>query len=296
MTTFVVRKASFEQTTAVLSLLPELMSAEILPPNFIVAHSHDDPSRIVGAAAFVPKIHNTDWPGFIFHCRVIPAFRNQGIGKALIQCLATQVAAWDVDYLHTASTYDDDSSEANFLKRLGFSVSASMHHFVGDTTATLPMLQRMVKALYGRGRVPEGFVIKPLTEAEPNAVATLFCRQFGGSLANARCQVEQALKDPTGEKLSLSLSDGNQLAGFLIASHDNTSAEVKYWVTDPVFGQGWPAALLLEGFVRQLQILGFSQGRYSCNDKTRATLNIARKTGAQLEFFRRSFVLDVTSL
>jgi GNAT superfamily N-acetyltransferase len=293
---FVIRKAPFEQTTAVLSLLPELMSAAILPPNYTVAHPHGDPSRILGAAAFVPKIHNTDLPGFIFHCRVLPAFRKQGIGSALIQQLATQVAAWDVDYLHTASTYDDGSAEAEFLKRLGFDVSASMHHFMSNAASTLPMLQRLVKALYGRGRVPNGFAIKPFADTEPDAVASLFCRQFGGSLAHARRQVEQALKDPNGEKLSLSLSDGNQLAGFLVGSHDNTSSEVKYWVSDPTFGQGWPAALLLEGFVSRSSDLGYIQGRYSCNDKTRATLNIARKSGAQLEFLRRSYVLDVTSL
>lgn len=296
MPNFVVKKASFEQTTAVLSLLPELMSTEILPPDFIVAHPHDDPSRILGATAFIPKIHNTERPGFICYCRVLPAFRKQGIGSTLIQHLAKQVASWDVDYLHTASTYDDGSSEADFLKRLGFEVSGSMHHFMSHAATTLPMLQRLVKALYGRGRVPNGFAIKPFSDTEPDALASLFCRQFGGSMTHARNQVELALKEPSGEKLSLSLADGNQLAGFLVASHDNTSLEVKYWVTDPAFGQGWSAALLLDGCLSRANNLGFTQGRYSCNDKTRATLNIARKTGAQLEFLRRSYVLDVTSL
>jgi GNAT superfamily N-acetyltransferase len=296
---FVVKKASFEQTSAVMSVLPELMSSEILPPNFIVAHPHDDPSRILGAAAFVPKIHNTEKPGFICHCRVLPAFRKQGIGSAFIQHLAKQVASWDVDYLHTASTYDDGSSEAEFLKRLGFDVSSSMHHFMSHAAGILPMfnlLHRQVKALYGRDRIPKGFAIKSFSDIQPDAVANLYCRQFGGSMTHARNQIKLALKDPNGEKLSLSLSDGNQLAGFLVASHDKTSLEIKYWVTDPTFGPGWSAALLLDGCLSRANDLGLTQGRYSCNDKTRATLNIARKTGAQLEFLRRSYVLDISSL
>lgn len=286
--------APAEQTAAVLSLLPELMAAEALPPTFTVAHAAGHPSHLLGAAAFIPRMQHAKWPGFSVYCHVLPAFRRQGIGRALMLKTAAETAAWDVMHLHAAATHKDDSAEAQYLTRMGFRFSGGMHHFVSDQALTLPLCQRLVQALRAHGRVPEGFVLRPLAEAQADTVATLFCRQFGGSMARARALVTRALEDPIGQALSLALCDDQHLAGFLIAKWGNDMPEVSYWVTDPTYRHGWPAALLLAEFVERAHKMGMVQARYCCSDQTRATLNIARKTGAVLEAVRRSYVLDLT--
>ncbi len=281
------------QTAAVLALLPELTAAEALPPTFTVAHAVGFPSRLLGAAAFVPRMQHAEWPGFSAYCRVLPAFRRQGVGQALMGRLAAEVTAWDVKHLHAAGTHEARGAESQFLTTLGFRPSGSIHHFVGDTASTLPMCQRLVQTLRDHGRIPGGFTVVPLAEAQEDSVAALFCRQFGGSLARARAEVKRALEEPIGQALSLALRDDQQLAGFLMAREGKQMPEVSYWVSDPSYRQGWPAALLLEGFVKRLKDLGVAQARYCCSDRTRATLNVARKTGARLDAVRHGYVIDL---
>ncbi|MDN4501889.1 GNAT family N-acetyltransferase [Alteromonadaceae bacterium BrNp21-10] len=290
---FVVEPARPSQTAAVLTLLPELLSACCLPSSFIIAFSKNNPSQILGAAAFIPQIISNEWPGFSIHCHVVADFRRQGIGSAMLQQLKTEARHWDIAYLHVTGHFEDNSSPTQFLTKRQFSPSSNMHYFIGQTQATLPMLDRLVKALYRRNRVPTGFSVQPLAQVNLDKVAELFARQFGTSQANGIHIVQQALSDPLSNELSLAVSNGSELAGFLIAKQSNDFPEVSYWVSAPEYRQGWPAALLLEGFVRGLHNKNIPQGGYSCNDKTTATLNIARKTGAQLSAIKRSYVLNL---
>lgn len=280
-------------SAAVLSLLPKLRSADCLPSSFTVAHLPGQPSHIIGAAAYVPRLISDELPGFAFHCQVLPAFRRQGAGRALLQHLIQDVRCWEISYLHAAGSFDDGSLAAVFLTSQQFYPCANMHHFMGHTHATLPILTKIVSALKKRKRVPDGFRLKPLEEADLEGVAVLFAQQYATSVARAKASLRQVLEQPVSRELSFVLSNGEQLAGFITAKHDTAIPEVGYWISAPEFRHGWPAAMLLAGFLQAAQDGGISQGRYACNDKTLATLNIARKAGAQLETIRRSYVLDL---
>jgi GNAT superfamily N-acetyltransferase len=287
-------EAAPDQTAAVFALLPEMMGAQFLPPRFAVAHAADDPSRLLGAAAFVPMVGQGHLPGFRSQCRVLPAFRRRGIGQALMARLGTEAQQWGVAHLHSWTGYPE-GAQAEFLKSLGGHAGLGMHHFMGDTAATLPMCRRLVTALIDHRRVPPACRLLPMADSPLDAVALLYCSQFGGSPAAARQLIDQVLAQEMGRALSYALWDGNMVAGFLLGGAGADMPEVKYWATDPTIRTGWPAALLLDAFVAKLASLGIERARYHCNDKTRATLNVARKTGAVLAAVFQTYVLDLSS-
>jgi GNAT superfamily N-acetyltransferase len=290
---FVVETARSSQTAAVLTLLPSLLSANSLPTRFIIARCPENPSHILGAAAFIPQIISTQWPGFAMHLNVLANYRRQGIGSALLHQLKVDAQNWNVSHLHVAEHFEDNSPLAQFLSQYHFQPSSNMHYFISQMHATLPMLESLVGALNRRKRVPAGFVLQPLINANLDKAAELFAKEFKTPITHAQNVLQHALSEPMSNEISLALCKNNELAGFLIGKQNNDFPEVSYWVSAPEYRQGWTAALLLEGFVRRANERGIMHGGYSCNDKTTATLNIARKTGAKLTAIKRSYVLNL---
>jgi GNAT superfamily N-acetyltransferase len=285
--------AAPDQTAAVLALLPELMSAQFLPPRFVVAHAADDAARLLGAAAYVPMVGRGHLPGFRSQCRVLPAFRRRGIGRALTARLGAEVLQWGVTHLHSWAGHRD-GAEVDFLKSVGGQAGLGMHHFVGDTAVSFSICRRLVTALIDHRRVPPACRLLPMADAPLDAVALLYCSQFGGSPTAARQMIEQVMAQEMGRSLSYALWDGNMVAGFLLGGAGADMPELKYWVTDPTIRTGWPAIMLLDAFLAKLSTLGIQRVRYHCNDKTQATLNAARKTGAVLEAVFHTYVLDLS--
>lgn len=286
--------AAPDQTAAVFALLPELMGAQVLPPRFAVAHATGDPSCLLGAAAFVPMAGQGHLPGFRSQCRVLPAFRRRGVGRALMVELAAQARQWDASHLQSWEGLIE-GPESVFLRAAGFCPGLGVHYFVGEATATLARCQPLVAALRAHERVPTAFQLMPLVDVPLDAAALLFCSQFGGSPSAGREKISQVLKNELSRVLSFALWDGSVLAGFLLAGTDEAMVQVKYWAVDPTFRHGWPAVLLLEHFIRTGAEMGIFHARYHCNDRTQATLNVARKSGAVLEAVHQTYVLDLST-
>ena len=295
---FSVGAAAVDQTAAVFALLPELLHATSLPPRFIVAHVAGDASRLLGAAAFVPQVQNADSPGFLTQCRVLPTFQRRGIGLALMSRLADEARAWDVPHLHAWSAHDDTSESLGFLRAAGFRPGTAMHYFTLETALMCAASVRFQQGLRSSSRVPADALPVPLANVPIEPVLALFCAEFGGSPTQARARIERTLGHPLGQALSSALWDGTTLAGFLLAGASDTVGcpEVSFWASDPRFRRGWPAAVLLLEFTRAMEAGGHAQARYACNDRTRATMNLVRRVGAQLERVRIHQVLDLTTL
>ncbi|CAN5115356.1 hypothetical protein BH11PSE9_BH11PSE9_32960 [soil metagenome] len=289
---FVVGEARADQTTAVLALLPELLDAVAWPTRFLVAHLPGQPSALLGAAAFAPVIHRARTSGFRGQCRVLPAYRRQGIGRALVARLAAEVAAWDVAHLLSWQA-EAEGPAASFMRAMGFRVNFGMHHFIGDYVTMKPLCARMTKALRRHGRVPPGFELLPLAQVPLAPVLALHCDEFDAAPAAAAAAIESALADPLMNRLSIALWDGRQLAGYVLAGPGEDMPELRFWASHPAHRDGWAAMLLLEGYTDRFLECGLPQSRFACNDRNLAPLNIARKIGARLESVRSGHVLDL---
>jgi GNAT superfamily N-acetyltransferase len=283
--------AGEDQTAAVLTLLPELATAQLWPDRVWLAHLKGDRTRIVGAAAYEPVVHGLAHPGFRALVQVLGGFRRRGTGRALAQRLCADARRWQVPSLHSWGPLQDEGCA--FAKACGWRPGVAMHHFIGEARHALPVAARLVAALRSHGRVPAAFRLCPLGEVPMDAVATLYVSQFGGPLTAGSRMIRRQLEDPWTAALSFGLWDGQVLAGFLLAGVAADMSEVRYWVTDPTFRQGWPAAVLLEQFIRRSDELGRPRARYCCNEAVTATLNFAKKSASQVERVSHSYRIDL---
>jgi GNAT superfamily N-acetyltransferase len=290
---FVLAQAQPAQTAAVLALLPELLQAPALPTRFWIVHPDSEPSQLLGAAAYAPVLHPAHSPGFRGHCRVLAPYRRQGMGRALVTRLAAEVTAWDVPHLLAWQAELEDGPASAFMRALGFRVNFSIHHFIADYEKILPLCQRMTQSLREHERVPPGFRLLPLAAVPRAAVVALHCKEFHASPAAADAAIEAVLADPLGQRLSLALWDGEYVAGYLLAGPGADMPDLRFWASDPAYRYGWPAVLLLDGYMRMIADCGLRQSRFICNGRNPAPLNVARKIDAFVEGVEHGYVLDL---
>lgn len=275
-----------------LALLPELATAAALPPSLLVAHPAREPSRLLGAAALVPQLRDPQSPGFPGLWRVLPAYRRGGIGRALLSALAVQARRWDIDHLHAWEPLAE-GSEAAFLRALGFRPQLCLYDFVSEGNATPALTHRLLTRLRNKGRLPPTAQLLPLAEAPLARCALLYSLHFGCPVSAALATLNAALADADARAVSVALLEDGKLLGFLLAAPAADMMEVKFWICDPAWRHGWPALMLLDEFMRRLQAIGGQRARYACNEKTLATLNLARKSGAVAAGMRHAYVLDL---
>jgi GNAT superfamily N-acetyltransferase len=281
-------------TLAALSLLPELMGAEALAPRFLTAHPPNQPDRPLGAAAFVPRLRDLTHPGFRCIARVLPGFRRQGIGRALMQALVEEARRWNVPRLHAWRPVDERSLEAAALQSLGFQRLSTMHHFIGTVERALPAAARLEGSLRTRLRAPDAVSIVPLHEVPREQVVSLYQRQLGGSTASVGEHITQVLNDERARAISVAAWDGEKLHGFmLLAMRDCPEAD--FWVSDLGRRNGWIAALTLHASLQRIDALGLREYRFHCNEHVQATMNFARRTKAVCVSRTHCLGLDVAA-
>ena len=289
---FTITVAAADQTAAVLALLPELLVADTLPATMFVAHAIGEPSRLLGAGAVETVVLHSHERGFHAQCRVLPAFRRAGIGRALVQRLGSQAAAWDAQQLMSWEAVEDGPASL-FMQALGFRVGYTLHHYMGLGTTSVPLFARRAARLRERERVPPGFNLLPLAELPRAPVIALHCREFGATRAGAATLLAQMLADPRAAALSSGLWDGRQLAGYLLGVPAGDACELRFWASDPAYRSGWAATVLLEAFMQRGLESGFDRARFHCNDHMLATHRVARRVGAELEAVKRGWALDL---
>jgi GNAT superfamily N-acetyltransferase len=290
------------QTAAALALLPELAQAAAdapagaptpLPPRLAVAHRAGAPAELVGAAGFLPVVHERPTPGFRGQVRVLPHWRRRGLGRALLRRIADEVRAWDMPHLRAWQAEPEDEAGA-FLRAMGFRSDFTLHHFLIEKTVVAPMCARLVDRLRAGGRVPPGMALLPLHEAPRGAVVQLHAAEFSAGHEAAAAMLARELADPLVRALSFALWDGTVLAGYLLAGRHDGLPQVRFWASAPQLRGGWAAALLLDAFVRAGVDAGGDRAHYSCNANARAPLNVARRCGAQELPRTHGWVLDLS--
>jgi GNAT superfamily N-acetyltransferase len=275
-----VGPAGPQLTLAALSLLPELIGAEALAPRLLVAYAPDQRSRPLGAAAFVPRLRDLTHPGFRCALRVLPAFRRQGIGHALLQALAEEARRWNVPRLHAWRPVDEASEEAAALQALGFARLSTMHHFIGTVDRALPAAERLESSLRARMRAPETVRIVPLHEVPREQVVSLYQRQLGGSTTSVGEHLSRVLHDEPARAISVAAWDGERVLGFMLLAMRDGCPEADFWVSDLGRRNGWIAALTLHASLQRIGALGLREYRFHCNEHVQATMNFARRTEA----------------
>lgn len=303
---FELRRAFGSETRSVLALLPELAAGEaLLPPAFLVAHLCGEPARLLGAAAFEPRLLPVLEPGFRGLLRVLPAWRRRGIGRALLAALRDEVAAWQVPRLLSWRPEPEGGDAVAFQRACGGRVGPVVHRFLGAAGTTLPACRRIVGTLAERGRVPHAWRLEPLGARPLEPVAVLHAGAFDAAPAAALALMQHDLQDELTRRLSVALWDeAGGCAGYLLAGPARAGAEgaapeaaveVRFWAAAPGRRHGMVAALLLERFITRLVEAGLEHAVYECQSLARAPLNVAMRSGALALGRRVGFVWDTAA-
>jgi GNAT superfamily N-acetyltransferase len=265
-----------------LTLLTPLAGEQRLPRRIVGAHIQGHPERLVGAAAFLPDSRGTESKAALAWIRVLGPWQGQGIGRRLMHRLRAEAADWDVGALRSIRpVYDRQSVDA--LTAMDCRSREAVHHFIAQDTEAVPILRTLVARLRDRGRVPPDEQVRRLHEVPMAEVIDLHACHFGQSPAASRRVVEAAIRTAPGNTLSFALWDGHRVTGALIAGGSTELPEVAFWFGRPDRRDGAAAILTLHAFVEGVRALGLHQGRFSCHESARATVNVARKLKARLE-------------
>lgn len=280
------------RTTALLTMLPELMTAECLPPRSWIAHLNGRQSALIGAAAFVPSLHDDLAPGFRCLARVLPDHRRRGVGRQLLARLIAEAECWGVSDLQSWQAYGP-GEQASFLRALCFAPSLAVYHFRGTVAQSLSMIQAREANMRAHGRIPGSMAVVQLADVPLEAVIEMYYRQVRGSESALRRHITESLQRDDCRALSVAAWDGKRLAGFLLADVHGNTPKADLWLSDPELRSGWVATLTLNGVLQRVASMGKSQFRFHCNERAQATLNFARRTGAVLEATHHNFVLPM---
>ena len=264
------------------SLLPELLTAEVLASDVLVAIDPRHPSRPLGAAAFLPTLHDEQLPGFRGLVRVLPAWRRRGIGRALAHELSRHAAQWGVAWLHAWDAHSP-GPEASFLQSTGFDACLSVHHFVGDIETALAMSSARVELMRVRGRIPRSVAVVSLVEVPIASILGLYRSQMGFA---SHEEIASNLQQQDCRADSTAVLDGDRLLGFLLTRPGGDLPAADLWIVDSAERNGWAAALVLQATLQRMAQRGARGVRFHCNDRALATQNFARRIGARLESTR----------
>lgn len=292
----VLQVAAPGQVAAALALLPGLLRedvpATVAPPRLWVCHDEARPLEPLAAAGFWPQVHGGGARGFRLHMHVQPERRRRGLGRALLAAVSREVRAWDVFQIVAPEVPAGGPADA-FLAASGFHATATLHHFLAHVRDAGPVCLGLAERLRRRRRVPDGFDVVDLRAVPLAAVVDLHHREFSATPEGAQALLKRTLADPVTGPLSVGLWNGHTLAGYLLAGLTDGLPDLRFWASPPQFRQGWAAALLLAGYVERFAREGHRECRFHCNDGTRATLNMARKTQAALLKVVRLYVRDL---
>lgn len=275
-----IRTARGGEVDLAFALMPYLANQGV-PPEAILVALRPGMKGIAGVAAFSATSKDNRMPGLRAGIFVLPSQRRQGAGRALLSALRALAARWDVDYLHSWHEWADGEAPP-FLSHMGALRRRTLYYFEADSAAGHLHCTDFLERLSAAGRLPAAARAEPLQPCHWQAAAQLHALHSATPRPDLLRHFEQTCDDPQNAALSFALMLDGQLIGFLLCNRDQGLPAVDLWLTHPRYRNGWPALMLLQASSLVLLERGLARCRFHCNDESRATLGMARRSGAEL--------------
>jgi hypothetical protein len=210
---------------------------------------------------------------------VVPPWRRRGIGRALVEAVATE-ASGETARLRSWGLVPEDSVAHAFLKAAGFAVARRFLGFETDgrqfADAIIPLRQRIER----KGKIPVELQIVALRDAPLEQVIRLAATEL--SIVRGGLAARLAAQDVSGLSTDLStvLMLRGAVGGAILVSRDGDTARVEVNVVAPEQRQGWANVVLLEETVRRGLNGGIKRFRFFSDEKTRDTVNLGKRAAA----------------
>lgn len=272
----------------------------LLPDAFAPTHAPEllvalDANRQLIGAAAIAWAAAGDPPALPVAVHVLPPWRRRGVGRALVNAAASMVEA-DARAITPWTKPDESSDAAKFCIATEFTLHHRVFHFTAVAAEVEAALARYREKLDRAGWIPNTACIVPLPEAPAPAVAHLVCRQFGSSEAAILSRI-LGRSDPTfDQRLSVVLLlDGVVVGAQMVSRGADGVPEVEANVVSPTLRRGWANLLLTHEGTRLSVACGTQRFRFSCDERVIDTLNIARRSGAELARTELAMIRPVPS-
>jgi len=241
--------------------------------------------EVVGAASCLwLGVHNP--PGFAGQLFVRPAWRRRGIGRALVDAMAT-AATGETDGLWSLDRHADDSDAAAFLAHVGFAPAQRDLHFRMSMSGFLAHMDAIVTRLRKAGRIPANATTPTLREAPLDHTAMLVADQFRQPPARVRQRLELALVDPATANLDPDVStvviENGRVVGTLLTAIVDDAAHIDCNIVAQDRRRSWVNALQLHTATSRA-LSRAAHIDFHCDEAVRDSVNLARRAGGILQF------------
>jgi len=274
---FSIRGAEPSEMRACRMLLPETFGPSNAPEALV---SFSRCGELAGAATIGWQAVG-DPAAFLVAVHVVPAYRKQGLGRALVDAAAVLVKG-EVSFLQPWKALREDSETAAFCLRSGFTVHHRILHFLGEAEKMEAMLATYREKLDRSGYIPDGARVVKLPDAPAAEVANLVGREFHNNPERMQARLEGRVgKPPDPQRSVVLLLDGLVVGAQLVSIAADGIPEVEGNVVIPSLRRGWANLLLTHEGTRTGVLHGSRQFRFFCDDRVIDTVNLARRSGAE---------------
>ncbi len=267
-------------------LLPEMFTAE-QSPDALVAVAGGGTPLLAGAIAS-GTVHGPGALGFPAWVHVVPEFRRQGIGRALLAALADHCRG-RTPMLRAMLPVAEAGQASDFLLACGVTDFDEIRRFETDTRAFHADMLRVRERLARRGGIPAGARMLRLREAPAERVAALIMAHF----PNPRSRLLERLTPGAAEAFdldnSVALMVDDRLAGVLIFVWQGRVPVIELRIVAPGFRGGWVNAWLLEAATRNGMAAGSEVFQFFAETRIADTMRLAARAGATLIRIERRY-------
>ena len=273
MSTISVAPATEAEAPAALALIGQAFEPGL---ELLVARRDGE----VAGAAGVSWRHARKLAGFGLSVGVRPRHRRRGVGRMLVSA-AADLTTGEAQGLWSRSPLDEGSDAAAFAAACGFGAQLIEHHFCAERQGAetlAPMIEWFMKSQ----AIPPLARTLPLRDAPVEEAAWLLSAEFGegpaAALARLRYEGQTGAIDLDE---STAVMDGDELAGFYLASLRDGVLTVEVVVVAPPWRGGWANMLLMNAMLSRRDTARAL--RFRCADDVTFTLKAAHRMKAVRE-------------
>ena len=240
--------------------------------------------RVVGAAAVGLDGGLRVKGGAPLDVNVIPPCRRRGVGRRLVDAVATAASGGGVAALYSWPWFDGDADARAWLQ-VGFGPWQHRYDYETRIDDAIEGVRPVYERLRDRGRIPASARVLPLRDAPIRAVAELHVRCLGGTLAMVMSLLDGSAADGFDPNISVVAVDehGGVIGLGLVRDEGDRGG----WTFDSMAiredARGrWVMPLMRHEQLHRARAAGIEKVRYFALDQHHDTRAGAERLGARL--------------
>lgn len=254
-------------------------------------------SQVVGAIASIPVVDRDGTVGSRFVIRVARPFRRRGLGREIIDSVASSLQSRGQRLL--CVTDPAEAPEARpFLEACRFTRIERTMHFEADAASSQARLLAPSRRLASRGGIPAGACIVPLAEAPLDPLVALHVALIGGTTAGVTAMMKARIAARNLDDSHVLLVDGVPLGLLLFAVRDGVATLDSKAISPALqatgLAGGWPDLLLMAEAFRHAERTSARVIRFECRESNRPMMRLARHLDATATRTREIFARSAT--